>query len=70
MLAVELVTDAILPGDAFDTVRKVIDRMAEFRIKQLPIVSERHFLGLVSDDELIGEPDYTAPIGSLPIPLL
>jgi acetoin utilization protein AcuB len=39
--------------------------MAEFRVRHLPIVNEEQFLGLVSEDDLIEEPDYNTPIGAL-----
>ena len=39
-----------------DRISSVLDKMAEFRVAQLPVVEEGIFLGLVSDDVLIEHP--------------
>ena len=70
MLAIELISNAIPPVHTSDSIQKVIDRMAEFRVGHLPIVNEEQFLGLLSEDDLIEETDYNAPIGSLALSLV
>lgn len=70
MLAIELISDAIPTVHTSDSIQKVFDRMAEFRVEHLPIVNEEQFLGLISEDDLIEEPDYSAPIGSLALSLV
>lgn len=70
MLAIELVANAIPPVHTSDSIQKVFDRMAEFRVRHLPIVNEEQFLGLVSEDDLIEEPDYNTPIGALALSLV
>ena len=70
MLAIEMVADAIPPVHTSDTIQKVFDRMAEFRVRHLPIVNEEQFLGLLSEDDLIEETDYSAQIGSLALSLV
>jgi acetoin utilization protein AcuB len=70
MLAIELISDAIPPLHTSDSIQKVFDRMAEFKVSQLPIVNEEQFLGLVSEDDLIEETDYSTPIGSLALSLV
>lgn len=70
MLAIELIADAIPPVHTSDSIQKVFDRMAEFRVMHLPIVNEEQFLGLVSEDDLIEETDYNAPIGALALSLV
>ena len=70
MLAVELIADTIPPVHTSDTVQKVMDRLAEFRLRHLPIVNEEQFLGLVADTDLIKETDYQAPIGALALSLV
>ena len=70
MLAVELIADTIPPVHTSDTIQKVMDRLAEFRLKHLPIVNEEQFLGLIADTDLVGETDYQAPIGSLALSLV
>ncbi|HEK19874.1 MULTISPECIES: CBS domain-containing protein [unclassified Mucilaginibacter] len=70
MIAIELIEDAIPPVHTSDTIQKVFDRMAEFRVSHLPIVNEEQFLGLISEDDLIEEPDYNTSIGALAISLV
>jgi CBS domain-containing protein len=70
MLAIELIATAIPPVHTSDSIQKVFDRMAEFRVSHLPIVNEEQFLGLVSEDDLIEEPDYNSPIGALALSLV
>src|SRR5258708_4679429 len=70
MLAVELIADTIPPVHTSDTIQKVMDRLAEFRLKHLPIVNEEQFLGLIADTDLVGENDYQVSIGSLALSLV
>jgi acetoin utilization protein AcuB len=65
MLAFELISDVIPPVRTSATIQQVIDRMAEFKVRHLPIVNEDQFLGLVSEDDLIEPADYSLPVGSL-----
>lgn len=69
MLAIEMVADLIPPVLTSDTVQKVMDRMAEFRVRHLPIVNEEQFLGLLSEDDLI-EQDYQLQVGELGLSLV
>lgn len=69
MLARELISDAIPPLKTSDSVQKVLDRMAEFRVSHLPIVNTHQFLGLLSESDLAEAPDYDDPIGSLSLSL-
>jgi acetoin utilization protein AcuB len=70
MLAVELIAETIPPVHTSDTIQKVMDRLAEFRLKHLPIVNEEQFLGLIADTDLIEETDYQVQIGSLALSLV
>ena len=65
MLAYELISDSIPAIRTTDTIQKVHERMSEFRINHLPIVNEKQFLGLVSDEDLIQVLDSNAQVGSL-----
>lgn len=69
MLAIEMVADLIPPVLTSDTVQKVMDRMAEFRVRHLPIVNEEQFLGLLAEDDLI-EQDYQLQVGALGLSLV
>lgn len=70
MVAIELIADAIPPVHTSDSAQKVLDRMAEFRVKHLPIVNEDQFLGLISDNDLIEVADYETSIGALALSLV
>ncbi len=65
MIAKQLISDAIPPLKTSDTIQKVLDRMAEFRVNHLPIVNENQVLGLVSDEDLIEIQDYESPVGGV-----
>jgi len=69
MLAAELISDAMPPVRTSDTIQKVIDRMAEFKVRHLPLVNDEQFLGLIAEDDLF-EYDYQQPIGSLALSLV
>lgn len=69
MYARELISDAIPPLKTSDTIRKVKERMAEFRVIHLPIVNNKQFLGLISDEDLIEVADQSFPIGGLNLSL-
>lgn len=69
MYAHELISAAILPVKTSDTIQKVIDRMAEFRVNHLPIVNNQQFLGLISDEDLLEVSDPSFPIGGLSLAL-
>jgi predicted transcriptional regulator len=70
MLAIELISNSIPPVHTSDSIQKVLDRMIEFRVRHMPIVNEEQFLGLIAEDDFIGETDYQAPIGSLGLSLI
>ena len=69
MIARELISDAIPPLKTSDSVQKVLDRMAEFRVNHLPVVNDQQFLGLVAEDDLIEVADYSQPVGALNLSL-
>ena len=70
MLAIELISNSIPPVHTSDSMQKVLDRMIEFRVRHMPIVNEEQFLGLIAEDDFIGETDYQVPIGSLGLSLI
>jgi acetoin utilization protein AcuB len=69
MFAHELISDSIPALRTSDTVQKVHERMAEFRVNHLPIVNDKQFLGLVSDEDLVEVQESNAPVGSLSLSL-
>src|SRR5476649_2631337 len=70
MLAIELITDAIPPVHTSDSIQKAVDRMIEFRVRHLPIVNDEQFLGLLSENDFVGESDYQTSIGALALSLV
>lgn len=69
MFARDLISDAIPALKTSDSVQKVLDRMAEFRVSHLPIVNEKQILGLICDDDLVEITDYNIEIGSVSLSL-
>lgn len=69
MYARDLISDAIPALKTSDTVQKVFDRMAEFRVSHMPIVNEKQILGLICDEDLIEVSDYAVEIGSISLSL-
>jgi predicted transcriptional regulator len=70
MLAIELIANEIPPVHTSDSIQKVADRMAEFRVRHLPIVNEEQFLGLISETDLVAENDNQVSIGALALSLV
>jgi acetoin utilization protein AcuB len=70
MLAIELISNEILPAHTSDSIQKVVDRMVEFRVRHLPIVNEDQFLGLFAENDISTETDYQTPIGALALSLV
>ena len=70
MIAAELISNAIPPLKTSDSVHKALDRMTEFKLSHMPIVSEDQFLGLLAEDELIEVRDVEAAIQSLSLTIL
>lgn len=69
MYAYELISDSIPELKTSDTIQRVMDKMLEFRVKHLPIVNNKQFLGLVSDNDLIEIQDIDSPLGGLSLSL-
>ena len=65
MYAYELISDAIPPVRTSDTLQKIIDRMAEFRVNHLPIVDNNQYIGLISDHDLLDAHDHSLLAGTL-----
>jgi len=65
MVARELISNAIPPIRTFDTVQKVFDRMAEFRVDHMPIVEDNQLIGVISDEDLIEVQDFSTRVGEV-----
>jgi len=70
MLAIELIANTIPPVHTSDSIRTVLARMVEFRVRHLPIVNEEQFLGLLSESDMVAEADILTPVGALALSLV
>ncbi|RIJ37307.1 CBS domain-containing protein [Pontibacter oryzae] len=57
MIAEELINQMIPPLKLYDTVDKALRWMDEFRVNELPVVSNRKYMGLATELALIELPD-------------
>lgn len=64
MLARELISDVVPALKTSDTGTQALSWMEVFRIKHLPIVNHREFLGLISDADIYDLNDPDEPVGN------
>lgn len=64
MLARELISDVITALKTSDSGTRALSWMEVFRIKHLPIVNHREFLGLISDSDIYDLNDPDEPVGN------
>lgn len=64
MLARELISDIVTALKTSDTGTQALAWMEVFRVKHLPIVNQRDFLGLISDADVYDLNDPDAPVGN------
>jgi acetoin utilization protein AcuB len=69
MIASELISDIVVPLRTSDTVDTAISMMAEFKVSHLPVVNNRSYLALLSEDDLMLDVDLDAPVGSIKLVL-
>lgn len=67
MVARELLNPLIPPLKNTDTVEKALGWMSEFHLRQLPVVMEKRYCGLVSEDELYDVEVPEALVGNIPV---
>lgn len=70
MVASELISNVIVPLSPADTIQRGLARMNEFKVFQLPIVNERQYLGVVTEDELLEVRDPEVAIADITLRLL
>lgn len=70
MVAKELISEVVPSLKTSDTGQKALNWMEVFRVSHLPIVNNRDFLGLISDNDIydLNEPDQ--PIGNHKLSLI
>ncbi len=64
MLAKELISDIVTALKTSDTGTQALAWMEVFRIKHLPIVNQRDFLGLISDADIYDLNNADEPVGN------
>lgn len=57
MTTSELIKNDIYPVRPEDTLQFLLDRMAEYRVAQLPVVNDHTYLGLIMEDDLLEHGD-------------
>ncbi|WP_347159560.1 CBS domain-containing protein [Pontibacter chitinilyticus] len=62
MIAEELINQMIPPLKLYDSVEKALRWMDEFRVNELPVVSNRKYLGLATELSLIELTDRAQPL--------
>ncbi|TCD07091.1 CBS domain-containing protein [Pedobacter frigidisoli] len=70
MFAEEIISNDIPSLKIDDTVQKALDRLNDFKLKHIPVVTESTFLGLVSEDDLLNIPDHDTLLGDAAVHLL
>ncbi|MCB9031953.1 MAG: CBS domain-containing protein [Chitinophagales bacterium] len=64
MLAKDIITENIPPLKSSDTGEKAIDWMMEFKLSHLPLVDNRVYIGLVSEEDILDFNDTTEKLGA------
>jgi acetoin utilization protein AcuB len=65
MIAEELINQMIPPLKFYDTVEKAVRWMEEFRVNQLPVVKNRQYMGMISEDDIIEKNLYGISLDTL-----
>ena len=65
MNAIELISDIIVPLKTSDTVQTALSMMNEFKVTHLPLVNNLSYLGLLSEDDIIGTESEDMPLGNV-----
>ncbi|WP_161890102.1 CBS domain-containing protein [Pontibacter russatus] len=65
MIAEELINQMIPPLKLYDTVEKALRWMDEFRVNELPVVSNRRYMGLATEQHLIELTDRSQALRDL-----
>jgi acetoin utilization protein AcuB len=65
MIAEELINQMIPPLKTSDSGEKAVRWMEEFRVNQLPVVKNRQYLGLVTEENILALEDRTTPLAQV-----
>ena len=64
MIAIDLISDEIPPIKTSDTAGLALQYMEDFKLNELPIVNNRIFLGLITENDIYDLNDPEVPIGN------
>ena len=64
MLARDIITENIPPLKSSDTGERAIDWMIEFKLSHLPLVDNKKYLGLVSEEDILDLNDTAEKLGN------
>jgi predicted transcriptional regulator len=64
MLAIELISEYIVPLKTSDTALTALSLMEEFKVKNLPIVDNNNFLGLISENDIYIHNQFEEAVGT------
>ncbi|MBN1651281.1 MAG: CBS domain-containing protein [Bacteroidales bacterium] len=67
MLAIELISEYIVPLKTSDTALTALSLMEEFKVKHLPIVNDKVLLALISEEDIYTYNQFEEPVGAHPI---
>lgn len=62
MIALNLISDVVLPLKKSDRVALALRMMDENRVSHLPVVEDDHYLGLLSENVLLAAEDENSPV--------
>jgi acetoin utilization protein AcuB len=67
MIAEELINQMIPPLKISDSVEKAVRWMEEFRVNQLPVVKNRQYKGMITEDDIVEKNLYGVTLDTLEI---
>ncbi len=67
MIAEELINQMIPPLKISDSVEKAVRWMEEFRVNQLPVVKNRQYMGMITEDDIVEKNLYGVTLNTLEI---
>ncbi|MEM0997487.1 MAG: CBS domain-containing protein [Bacteroidota bacterium] len=69
MIARDLIADSVPCVKTSDDSGRILNWMAEFKVRQLPVVNNEELLGLVTEDDLLDLEDDETPVGAVRLSL-
>ena len=67
MLAIELISEYIVPLKTSDSALTALSLMEEFKVKHLPIVNETLYLGMISEEDIFAYNQFEEAVGAHPL---